>query len=84
MPWPGKVTPNRLGTPCGRKTVVLCCRRISEYLQMRHGIILLITLFALAGCQGLGSLPVKNVVTQFPAPGSSCAGRSDSQCIGYQ
>ena len=51
---------------------------------MRHGMILLITLFALAGCQGLGSLPVKNVVTQFPAPGSSCAGRSDSQCIGYQ
>lgn len=84
MPWSGKVNQTGPAPPCGRKTVMLCCRRISEYLQMRHGMILLITLFALAGCQGLGSLPVKNVVTQFPAPGSTCAGRSDSQCIGYQ
>jgi hypothetical protein len=41
-------------------------------------------LFGLAGCQNGGSLPVRNTVTLLPAPGSSCAGRSDSQCIGYQ
>jgi hypothetical protein len=51
---------------------------------MRHGMILLMVLFGLAGCHGIGSLPVKNTVTVLPAPGSSCAGPSDSQCIGYQ